>query len=356
MTAKKIRNEVVKEVSELLERIQAEESEADAQKEVPVSVAGNIHREKYRKFWLDRLKPDAWTVKVVEEGYKLPFLSEPTEYFEEINKSAREEAPFLKEEVVQLQKKGVVKRVKERPHCCSPLTVACRKLASGKVKCRLCLDLSRKVNKHLKKEGVKLATLQKSFQLLEKGDFQATYDLSSAYHHIKIHPDHKKYLGFSIPGEGGPEYYQFECMPFGLASATKCLARMTKPICALLAKNGIRHSLYIDDEKINAPKHLIKEHLQLTLDTLKQAGFVVASSKTDSADSVSTRKGYLGFVIDSQDLTVHASEEKLEATKTAVQEILDDNGVTPTAKQVASVLGKILALEIATGPIVQLQT
>ena len=100
-------------MSEVLERIQVEESEADAQKELPVVVAGNIHKEKYREFWLNKLKPDAWTVKVIEEGYKLPFLSEPTEYFEENNKSAKDEAPFLKEEVVQLQKKGVIKKVKE---------------------------------------------------------------------------------------------------------------------------------------------------------------------------------------------------------------------------------------------------
>ena len=121
---------------------------------------------------------------------------------------------------------------------------------------------------------MKLSTLQKSFQLLERGDFQATYDLSSAYHHVKIHPDHRKYLGFAVPGPNGEEeFYQFECMPFGLASATKYLARLTKPICALLAREGIRHSLFIDDGKINAPRKLIGKHLERTLEVLDKSGF-----------------------------------------------------------------------------------
>ena len=117
------------------------------------------------------------------------------------------------------------------------------------------------------------------------------YDLSSAYHHVKIHPDHRKYLGFAIPGsDGKEEYYQFECMPFGLALATKCLASLTKPICALLAREGIRHSLYIDDGKINAPRALIGKHLDGTLEVLAKSGFVIAKEKTDTATSAAIKK------------------------------------------------------------------
>ena len=85
----------------------------------------------------------------------------PDRYHEDNNKSAKENPEYLRQEVQSLCDKGVVTKVKNRPHCCSPLTVASRKLASGKIKNRLCLDLSRKVNKHMKREGVKLSTLQK---------------------------------------------------------------------------------------------------------------------------------------------------------------------------------------------------
>lgn len=235
-----IQKEVVKEVEQVLREIGFDAGENI--KDTAVKVAGNIHKKEFRKFWLEHLKLDTWKLHVLEEGYKLPFLTPPDRYIEGNNQSSKKELPFLKDEGSKLLEKGVISRVDSRPHCCPPLTVACRTLVNGKVKKRHCIDLSRKVNKDLIREGVKLTTIQKSFQLLERGDLQATYDLSSAYHHIKIHPDHKKYLGFCVPGPEGDEFYQFECMPFGLASATKCLARITKPICAFLAKKGIRHS------------------------------------------------------------------------------------------------------------------
>ena len=78
--AKEIRREVVQEVSEALEEFQREEGSC---KDTAKGVAGNIHNERFRQFWLKTLKPDAWTVKVIEEGYKLPFLTAPDRYCEE---------------------------------------------------------------------------------------------------------------------------------------------------------------------------------------------------------------------------------------------------------------------------------
>ena len=93
---------------------------------------------------------------------------------------------------------------------------------------------------------------------------------------------------FKVSNEvGEDEYYQFQVMPFGLASATQCLARVTKPICAHLAGKGIRHSLYIDDGKINARADKISEHLKYTLQVLRKAGFIIAPNKTDTPETVS---------------------------------------------------------------------
>lgn len=101
-------------------------------------------------------------------------------------------------------------------------------------------------------------------------------------------------------------------MPFGLASATHCLARLTKPICALLAKRGIRNTIYIDDGWIPALiKLLAQEHLRETLDVLGRAGFVVAKEKTDFVEQVSQTKEYLGFIIDSVAMRISAPQNKI---------------------------------------------
>ena len=127
-------------------------------------------------------------------------------------------------------------------------------------------------------------------------------------------------LSFNVPNEQGePQYYEFQVIPFALASATQCLARLTKPICAFLASKGIRHSLYIDDGKVNTRPSEMEEHLQCTLNTLKVAGFVVAPKKTDSARTAATKKEYLGFIIDSSDMKIRATSEKFSSFREALK-------------------------------------
>ena len=196
-----------------------------------LKVAGNIARQEFRNFWINDLKADVWTVRLLEEGYRLPFREAPGQYQERNNKSARQEKPYLIESVASLRDRGVVKKLRCRSWCTNPLTVSSR-LVEGKVKKRLCIDLSRHVNLFLKQEAMTMTTLDKSLSLVQPGDWMATFDLTSAFHHIPIHPDHHRYLGFSIENEEGiEEFYAYTCMPFGLATATQCLARVTKAIC-----------------------------------------------------------------------------------------------------------------------------
>ena len=55
MSAKDVRREVVREVTEWLEEV----DETVKINEVDTRVAGNIHRDHYREFWMKVLKPDA---------------------------------------------------------------------------------------------------------------------------------------------------------------------------------------------------------------------------------------------------------------------------------------------------------
>ena len=49
-----------------------------------LAVPGNIHRIKYRKFWLEDLKTSDLVRKTIEEGYELPFSEIPPPSFEVI--------------------------------------------------------------------------------------------------------------------------------------------------------------------------------------------------------------------------------------------------------------------------------
>ena len=319
-----------KEVTADFKSLEKEDNERgagiEAQSPADVVEPGSIHKEEVRAYWQDTLQADQFGMDILRYGYKLPFQEgcELQQYREENNKSAIKYIDFAFEETERWENKKVVKEVWKTPLCISPLTVAARMVAEAE-KLRLCLDLSRYMNKLLRKEAVRLAGIDKCTQKLLPGDYIGTYDLTSAFHHVRIYEPHQQYLGFCLPGrkEGEKErYFIFLVMPFGLASAVKCITRMTKPLCGYISSKGIRHSIYIDDGNVLARAlALVIAHLAFVLDALKQAGFVVSEGKTDTAETVSQVKLYPGFVLDLQKMIVRVSEEKLMDLRKVLQEV-----------------------------------
>ena len=80
-------------------------------------------------------------------------------------------------------------------------------------------------------------------------------------------------------------------MLFGLSTATHVLTRLTKPICVFITRHGIRHTIFIDDGKVNgADKEILLWAFNFVLDTLKRAGFVISRKKTDNNTTVDRKK------------------------------------------------------------------
>ena len=131
---------------------------------------------------------------------------------------------FVREQVAKLEERGVVKAVRTPPRCINPLSVAAKELGDKK-RLRLCLDLSRHVNKALRTEPCKLATLASSVAMIFPNDWMAVYDLASAYHHIRITDDDQQYLGFAVTAlSGEEEFFVFTRLPFGVwPRRAKCL-------------------------------------------------------------------------------------------------------------------------------------
>lgn len=62
--------------------------------------------------------------------------------------------------------------------------------------------------------------------------FQAADFLSSfaGYHHIDIHKEHWRYLGFLWALNSSVEYYVFCVLPFGLATVCYDFAKLMRPL------------------------------------------------------------------------------------------------------------------------------
>jgi hypothetical protein len=322
-------------------------------------IPGTIHEESKIAFWMDTLKSSQWVMEVLTQGYVLPFEKFPdAKYEEQNNKSARKEMEFVRDTVRKWEQEGIVDFVQEKPEAVSPLTVVSRTLSDGSLKKRLCFDGSRFINLRLKKEKVNLAHLQTALEITEKGDWQAKYDLTNAYFHIKICPEHQKFLGASFDNENGSrQFFQFKVMPFGLATAVHAITKLMKPVQAFINLKGIRHSIYIDDGRVVAEtKEKAQKNFGEVLKILAAAGWQIAKKKSDTLAEVSQRKEFLGFLINSKDMKVELLQEKKIQIRQVAKEVQSAAGRFLRVKDLASLVGKVVATEPALGSLIPIMT
>ena len=313
--------------------------------------AGSIHLPEFREFWMTELPSDEWVKQTIEIGYVLPLADLPPCYEEDNNGSARSQMEYVRATVEKWEQQGVVRFVETKPQCVSPLSVIERTTAKGEIKRRLCWDGSRCVNTHLEKSSVKLDHLQIALENTRQGDFQAKYDLKSAYFHIKIFPGHTKFLGAKFVNKAGKiVYFEFLFLPFGLSSAVRCMTKLFKPIKAYLSGKGIRHTIFIDDGRVVSPTaDQSKKDFQFTLQTLRKAGWMIEQTKTNKVDGGAQTAEYLGFIIDTNKMLVGLTEEKERGLRKAISEVLQFKKRPISAKVLAKCLGKMISVEPGLG-------
>ena len=107
------------------------------------------------------------------------------------------------------------------------------------------------------------------------------FDLKSGYHHVDIHKEHWKYLGFAW-GEGpNTKYYVFCVLPFGLATPPYLFTKLLHPLVKHWRGQGIRAIAYLDDGIVTAKgESLAHEASSRIQEDLEKAGFVVHTVKS----------------------------------------------------------------------------
>jgi hypothetical protein len=280
---------------------------------------GTIHES--RGFWKETFEKDVYVLGILKNGYKIPVRMTPkqrlTIYREKNNKSARTEMDFVRTEVARLVAAGQVVEVAKVTKVTNPLSVAFKVNPDGSIKKRLVIDLSRWVNNFVKPDVYRMSRFQDALDQLDQGDFQSVYDVSKAYHHIRLHPELYKLVGFCVVDTTGKErLYHFVVVVFGLGPAGQLLGRMMRPILRFLTLNGVWSMVYVDDGWVAAAtKAKADADYGLTIAIFTSAGFVIAIEKSDRVGDSSQRKEYLGFIIDTSALTVEVPQQKLLRVK-----------------------------------------
>ena len=259
-----------------------------------------------------------FAISVVENGYVPQMWENPQEYEEKNNGSYREERIWANEAVGKLVRARLVREVDRRSLVCvNPLTVA----SNAKGKRRLCIDLSRCVNKVIKAPKFKIESTIAALQVIEKDDYCFSFDLKSAYLQVKLNENFLQYFGFAIDFEDGSrKYFQYLSMPFGLNDACRVLTKLLRSPLDRWRRNGIRVFIHVDDGFgiVKGRQNAVRASNEVRRD-LTRYGWLTSEEKNEWG----ARRNVIwtGFVWDTVNFKLWVTEEKLCRTELLLKEL-----------------------------------
>ena len=209
------------------------------------------------------------------------------------------------------------------------------------------------VNKYLIVAKFRYENLRAVRDIIEENDYFATFDLKSDYHHIPIAKEHQKDLGFAWDFSAKTRFFVFVVLPFGLATAGHAFTKVMRSLKKKWRAEGKRTSLYLDDCIIVGKDIAVTE--KTTADMVQdmlRAGLTINHSK--SRLTTSQHGSYVGFLIDTQEMTFIAPAEKISHLKQKMSELVVRTRATPP--DVAKIAGHLVSLSPAFGSLSQLFT
>ena len=175
--------------------------------------------------------------------------------------------------------------------------------------------------------------------------------MTSAYHHLSIHQDHRKYLGFAFHWESsqGPinRYFVYNQLPFGLCAACHIFTKLTRPLISYWRDHGINSFIYLDDS--TAIFHSLSDatlHSKNMESQLNESGFQSNSDKSKWQPAQTLE--WLGFSLNSLTMQILVNEAEIDKFLHSCTLLLNSKKITP--RQVARVVGQITSMSRAIGP------
>ena len=302
-------------------------------------------------FWEQSGASD-FALSVISKGY-IPSLAQmPPKYEEPNNASYEKDRSWANCAVQKLATAGLVRKVSRRElACCNPLTVA----SNVELKRRLCIDLSRCVNKLVDAPKFRIESTREALQVVQRGDWAFAFDLKSAYHQVPLHEDYQKYFGFAIEGEQGEkEYFCYCVMPFGLNDASRVLTKVLKSPLERWRAMGIQCFIHLDDglSFSSTKSECLRASAQVRGD-LQSYGLLISEKKCSWGARQSIR--WTGFIWDLKNFKLWVPEEKLGRAEVEVKALKQKVGKVQI-RTLAKVVGLLGSFALAMGDIVRFRT
>ena len=111
------------------------------------------------------------------------------------------------------------------------------------------VDASRHLNPFVKKQKVRLDSLDDLAEMVGKNDFLVVLDLDSGYWHVPLHIEMQKFCGVAVFNSvtGQFKYYQWLVLFLGLSDEVYIFTHLLLPVVKYLRSIGWEGLIYIDD-------------------------------------------------------------------------------------------------------------
>lgn len=292
---------------------------------------------------------DSWTtinpsfsvLSWIREGVPIPFVSIPPPFALPNRQSTAKESSFIEAEVASLCQSGAIRQTRVKPVCISPIWCIPKKNGSF----RLITDL-RELNKYAPCPAFQYEDIRAVLQSIQPKDHLVTIDLKNGYHHLAVHKEFQKYLGFSWK----KKYYIWQVLPFGLAVSPFYFCKCIRQVITYLRSSGVRVSAYVDDFILAAQPQDAVSQRDFVLTTLESLGFTINVDKS-SLQPCST-KVHIGYkiVTDNVDNLVWISipQRRIQRVRHDIQRLLGKGRTS--ARALARVAGQCVSMAKAIVP------
>ena len=275
----------------------------------------------------------------ITRGFGVEFIDKPQqEKIQKEYKFSESEMQFIEQELARLEQQNVITQTSHQSGDFVSNIFIREKKDSGKF--RMILNLKR-LNQYVDKKHFKMDTLKSAINMVTPGCWFLSLDFQDAYYSVPVAVPLRKFLKFSFQGS----IYQYNALPNGLSSAPRLFTKLLKVQLAYIRKNtGLDILGYLDDTLLCGKTDIeIMDGSLLAIEVFTKLGFTISDKKSVLVPTKEIE--FLGFIINSNTMTVSLSSSKVEHIKNHIHSLLANKNCT--IRHFANVLGKIEATEPA---------
>ena len=163
----------------------------------------------------------------------------------------------------------------------------------------------------------KMDNILTALKFMQPKCFMASVDLKDAYYSVPIASEDRTFLKFEWEGN----YYQYTCLPNGLASAPRLFTKILEPIYADSHSVGHASKGHIDDSfLVGYTRSACKQNIQDTVECFDSLGFVIHPEKSVLIPTQELE--FLGFLLNSISMTIRLPSLKATHVKSACENLL----------------------------------